>query len=88
MTFRLADQVQVRQESWGLLFYSQTQHRMVFVKSGDLLNPGHFDGTWAFDAVIADIVARRKASVENITGTIRKLTNNLVMNEMVINELL
>jgi hypothetical protein len=56
VTYRLADKVQVRKESWGLLFYRQTPHKMCFVRSGDWLYPSHFDGTWTEESIIDDIV--------------------------------
>jgi hypothetical protein len=86
MSYRLADNVQVRKESWGLLFYSQPRHKVCFVKSGDWLSPAHFDGTWTTESITEDISKRIDRPVENIEHTLCKLTRNLTAGRMITDE--
>ena len=87
MVFRLADNVQVRKESWGLLFYAQIQHRLFFVRSRDWLYPYYFDGTWTFDHMVEDVSARTENSSDIIEKNLQKLTDSLLKNGMVAHEL-
>ncbi len=84
MTYRLADYVQVRKESWGLLFYHQPRHKILFVKSGDWLYPEHFDGAWTFEKLLEDIGRRTGKSIENISSSLTKLTQRLTANGMLL----
>ncbi len=86
MTYRLTDRVQVRKESWGLLFYRQTQHKMCFVKSGDWLFPYHFDGTWIEKDIIGDVAKRTGTPAEIIERTLPKLTTHLTSSRMITHE--
>ena len=86
MPFRLADKVQVRKESWGLLFYRQAPHKVCFVKSGDWLYPAHFDGTWTFESIIDDIARRTGAPAEIIERSFPKLVRHLTSNRMIFDE--
>jgi putative mycofactocin binding protein MftB len=87
MTCRLAEGVQVRKESWGLLFYSQPRHRLCFVRSGDWLYPEHFNGHWTFEAMIADIGGRTGTPAEIIERSMPKLAGQLTSNGMIVHEL-
>jgi hypothetical protein len=87
MFYRLANNVQVRKEGWGLLFYSQIQHRIVFVKSRDWLFPRHFDGTWSFELMVKDITLRTKAGAENIEHRLQLSLDNLLKNGLIVYEL-
>jgi putative mycofactocin binding protein MftB len=87
VVYRLADSVQVRKESWGLLFYSQTQHRALFIKSADWLYPHYFDGNWTFNRIIADIVERTRVSIGIIEDSIQNSITDLVKRGVVIHEL-
>jgi putative mycofactocin binding protein MftB len=86
MALRLAKNVQVRKENWGLLFYAQTRHRIFFVKSGDWLDPQYFNGTWTFERLVQDVTARTHTA-DNLEHTLRKLTDNLLKNGMIVHEL-
>jgi len=86
MAFRLAKNVQVRKESWGLLFYAQTQHRSFFVKIKNWLYPHHFDGEWTFERLVQDVAARTPTA-DNLEQALRKLTDNLLKNGMIVHEL-
>jgi hypothetical protein len=87
MTCRLADNVQVRKEKWGLLFYVPMRHKVCFVRSGNWLFPQHFDGTWSFDSIVNDIAGRTETPAEIIERSLPKLTNHLIKNRVIINEI-
>ena len=84
---RLAKNVQVRKESWGLLFYSQPRHKVCFVRSGDWLFPEYFDGTWTFSELVGDIARRTGNPDDVIESSLQKTTKYLMDSEMIVNEL-
>jgi putative mycofactocin binding protein MftB len=86
MPFRLADNVQVRQESWGLLFYRQAQHKLCFVRSADWLRPAHFDGTWTLENIIDDISRRTGSPPEAIERSLSRLTDRLAGDRVIDHE--
>ncbi|MBN1161429.1 MAG: hypothetical protein JXA17_05745, partial [Dehalococcoidales bacterium] len=86
VTCRLADRVQVRKESWGLLFYQQARHKMFFVRSGDWLFPEHFDGTWSEQGIIDDIVQRTGTTAEIVERSLPKLTKRLTSSRLITHE--
>ena len=83
MTCRLADGVQLRKEKWGLLFYSQASHKLSFVRSGDWLQPEHFDGTWTFESMVDDIAGRTGLPAEIIERSMPKLAGQLTAGRMI-----
>ena len=87
MAYRLEENVQVRKESWGLLFYAQSRHKVCFVRSGDWLYPEHFDGTWTFEGMAGDIAGRIGTPAEIIERSLPKLTEHLRANRIIVNEL-
>ena len=87
MVSRLAKNIQVRKESWGLLFYSQVDHKVCFVRSGDWLYPDYFYGTWTSDGLVTDIARRTGTPAEIIERSVRKLTQRLIENRMIVDEL-
>lgn len=87
MSFRLANNVQLRKESWGLLFYRQALHRVCFVKSGDWLLPAHFEGNWTLEKIINDIARRTGRPVEIIQRSLPRLTDYLIKNRVIIDEI-
>ncbi|MFC1942558.1 hypothetical protein ACFLWU_05005 [Chloroflexota bacterium] len=87
MVCRLSENVQVRKESWGLLFYSSARHKVCFVRSGEWLYPHYFDGTWTVDVLITDIARRLNTPAEIIERSIKKLTSHLTDSEMIVNGL-
>jgi hypothetical protein len=87
MTCCLAEGIQVRKESWGLLFYSQNSHKLCFVRSGDWLHPGHFDGTWSFEDMVEDIAGRTGTPAEIIELSMPKLAGQLISKRMIIDGL-
>jgi hypothetical protein len=86
MAFRLAENVQVRKESWGLLFYSPARHGVWFIKSGNWLYPQHFDGTWTFGDMVGDISERTETPAQPIEDTVSKLITQLVERRIIVNE--
>jgi hypothetical protein len=87
MSLHLADNVQVRKESWGLLFYQPSRHKVCFVRSGDWLRPAHFDGTWTSTGIIDDISRRTGAPPEIIELSLPRLTNHLIKNRVIADEI-
>ncbi len=87
MILRLADDVQVRKESWGLLFYRQALHNVCFVRSGDWLLPSHFEGNWTPQNIIDDISGRTGRPAEFIERSLSRLTDYLIKNRVIINEI-
>ena len=84
MAYRLARDVQVRKEAWGLLFYRQAEHKVYFIRSGEWLVPEHFDGTWTLEKLSEDIATRTGAPAENISNALPKLTERLTANRMLV----
>ncbi|MEJ2738690.1 MAG: hypothetical protein P8105_02440 [Dehalococcoidia bacterium] len=85
--YRLAQGVQVRKEIWGLLFYSQTDHKIHFIRSRDMLYPWYFDGTWTLDRIIHEIAERLKIPGETIEPSVNKVIDRLLEKEMIVDEL-
>ncbi len=83
MVLKLAAGVQVRKESWGLLFYSQDQHRLLFVRSGNWLLPHHLDGRWTVDGIAADISHSLSRPPGAVASVLQKTVNSLVTGGMV-----
>ena len=78
--------MQIRKESWGLLFYQQVRHKMFFVRSGDWLYPQHFDGTWTEQSIIKDIVKRTGIPAEIVERSLPKLTKRLTSSRLITHE--
>jgi putative mycofactocin binding protein MftB len=87
VVYRLADRVQVRRESWGLLFYSSDRHKLRFVRSGEWLEPHHFDGTWTLSRLAENIAGHSNKPVEVIQPSVQKLLDRLVEGGLIVNEL-
>jgi hypothetical protein len=83
---RLAEGVLVRKESWGLLFYVSSRHKVFFVRSGDWLEPRHFDGTWTQEDMATDIARCTGAPAEVIERALPRLIARLAASRMVANE--
>jgi hypothetical protein len=76
MVLRLEKGVQVRKESWGLLFYAQDRHRLYFILSGNWLSPQYFEGTWTLDHLIEDVSGRNPLAADRVEKNVRKLTDD------------
>ncbi len=85
--YRLADDIQVRKEKWGLLFYSQWHHRVCFIRSGNLLKPEQFEGRWIEESLTTGKVdipqTVNKDSLDRVIGT---LLRTLVSRGIVVYE--
>jgi hypothetical protein len=86
MAGRLAGGARVRKESWGLLFYSPPRHKVLFVRSGDWLRPGHFDGTWTRAGLVDDITGRTGTPAEMVERSLPRLMACLAANGMIADE--
>ena len=77
MSYRPTDGVQVREETFGLLFYDYRGPRLYFVPSKDLIDVGFFSRRQSVSELIASICNRKectKALVEErITQVLAKL---------------
>jgi putative mycofactocin binding protein MftB len=82
MIYHLAEGVQVRKEDWGLLFYSQGDHKIYFAKSGDRLRPLSSDGNHRPDSLYDD-EAGNTALTEH---SVQKLIKHLVERGIIVNE--
>lgn len=87
MSFHLAANVQVRKESWGLLFYRQALHKLCFVRSGNWLLPNHFDGSWTAEGIVNDVAGRTGAPSEIIERSLTALTGYLIKNRVIADEI-
>jgi hypothetical protein len=83
----LADNVKVRKESWGLLFYSPPRHKVCFVRSGDWLSPENLKGHWTAAGLAESIAGRTGIPVEVIEHSLEKMTGRLIDSRMVVDEL-
>jgi putative mycofactocin binding protein MftB len=68
MSFRPTDGVQVRQESFGLLFYNYRGPRLFFVPTKDLIDADFFTGRQTVSDLIKSI-CRRKGLAQAKVGT-------------------
>jgi putative mycofactocin binding protein MftB len=84
--YQLADSVQVRRESWGLLFYRQAHHKLCFVRSGDWLSPAHFDGSWTLESITGDIAGRTGAPLEIVERALEALARRLIEDRVIVDE--
>jgi putative mycofactocin binding protein MftB len=85
--YRLAQGVQVRKEIWGLLLYSQADHKIHFIKSRNMLYPRHFNGTWTLDHIVREIAERLEIPGQSVEQSIKKVLDRLIEKEMIVNEL-
>ena len=82
--FKCADGVQVRDETFGLLFYNYRGPRLYFVPSKDLIDTAFFNGRRSVSDLIASTCDRKgwtKAQVkERITQVLTKLEDKGLIN--------
>ena len=77
MSFRLTAGVQVREESFGLLFYNYRGPRLYFVPSGDLIGADFFDGRQSVGDLIASITSRKGLAGIDISKRITMILDKL-----------
>ena len=84
MSFRLADGVQVREETFGLLFYDYRGPRLYFVPSKDLIDVDFFNGRQSVTELIASICNRKGSTkalaAERVTQVLAKLEDKGLIN--------
>ncbi|MBN2233375.1 MAG: mycofactocin biosynthesis chaperone MftB [Deltaproteobacteria bacterium] len=82
--YLLAPGTQVREEDFGLLFYTMKGPRLYFIASGDLLDGSFFQGRhtlpeWARQKAGADPSSARR--MEKVTGALCTLREKGVIRE-------
>lgn len=70
-----------------MLFYRQVLPKVCFLRSGEWLIPAHFDGTWTLKRIISDIARRTGRPAEIIERSLPRLTDYLVDNRVINNEI-
>ena len=86
MIYRLAKGVQVRKEDWGLLFYSQGEHKIYFVRSDNRLQPLYSDGTFQPDSLYWGETNIKGSSPEVIEHSVPKLMTHLVERGIIVDK--
>ena len=77
MSYRPADGVQVREETFGLLFYDYRGPRLYFVPSKDLIDAVFFTGRQSVSELIASICARKECTKALVEERIRQVLAKL-----------
>ena len=82
--YKLAPGTQVREEDFGLLFYTMTGPRLFFISSGDLINSDFFQSKMTLEQWIGKQVGRdvvETHSVSELKDGLRRLTEKGVILE-------
>ena len=82
--YRLAPGTQVREEDFGLLFYTMAGPRLFFISSGDLINSDFFQSKMTLEQWIGKQVGRdvvETHSVSELKDGLRRLTEKGVILE-------
>lgn len=69
----LAPGTQVREEDFGLLFYTMAGPRLYFLSSGNLLNGHFFNGEWTLDQWVLHHPKQKKTPRSRLEGLIKSL---------------
>jgi len=82
--YKLAPKIQVREEAFGLLFYTMMGPQLYFVSSGKALEPNFFEGKvtldqWLFRCKVQDSAS--KARLLEIEKTLNQLKEKGVILE-------
>ncbi len=72
----LAPGTQVREEAFGLLFYTMAGPRLYFISSGDLINSDFFQGALTLDQWIGQLFDQNSVTKAQISE-LRKSLNQL-----------
>ena len=75
--YQLAPGTQVREEDFGLLFYTMSGPHLYFLSSGDLLNDGFFEGKMTLEQVINRNQADNQKSPCNRIVSLQKSLDRL-----------
>jgi putative mycofactocin binding protein MftB len=82
--YKLASGTQVREEDFGLLFYSMTGPRLFFMSSGDLINSDFFQSKMTLEQWVGKQVGRdvvKTHAVSELENCLRRLTERGVILE-------
>ena len=82
--YKLAPGTQVREEDFGLLFYTMTGPRLFFISSGDLINSDFFQSKMTLEQWIGKQIGRHVVGVNSISELrdgLRQLTEKGVIIE-------
>jgi len=75
--YRLTDGVQVREETFGLLFYNYRGPRLYFVPSNDLIDVEFFNGRQSVGDLIASLCHRKGWTRAGVGERIRQILSKL-----------
>lgn len=82
--YRLAPGSQVREEDFGLLFYSMDGPRLFFLSSSDLLTASFFQGTYTIDQWMVKHAGHRAipgSGISNLAESLEQLQKRGVILE-------
>ncbi len=82
--YRLAEGTQVREEDFGLLFYTRCGPRLYFISSGDILDNNFFQGKATLEQWIKlrrTLLTIPDSSIAMLQGTLEQLTEKGVIHE-------
>ena len=82
--YKLAPGTQVREENFGLLFYTMTGPRLFFISSGDLINSEFFRSTMTLEQWIEKQIGLHVVETHTVSGLkngLRRLTEKGVIVE-------
>jgi putative mycofactocin binding protein MftB len=66
--YKLAPGTQVREEDFGLLFYTMTGPRLFFMSSGDLINSDFFQSKMTLEQWIVQRVGLNVVETQSVSG--------------------
>lgn len=75
--YKTADGVQVREESFGLLFYNYRGPRLYFVPTKDLIGVDFFNGRQSVSRLIASICTRKDSTSAEVGPRIKQILARL-----------
>ncbi len=74
MRYKLTPGAQVREEDFGLLFYTMAGPRLFFLSSGDLIGSDFFKGTLTIEQYVGQRLSQNTVSKTQISKIIAELT--------------
>jgi putative mycofactocin binding protein MftB len=83
LKYRLAPGAQVREEDFGLLFYTQQGPRLYFLSCGSVLNTAFFRGRYSLDEWVAGKGAGEGGLSDSVTQ-IQSTLNQLCQKGVII----
>jgi putative mycofactocin binding protein MftB len=71
--YKLAPGTQVREEDFGLLFYTKSGPRLYFLSSGELLDDRFFEGKMTLQQALDSAAAEQERTANRISGLSKSL---------------